>query len=141
MEYIFLVVFVASVVMYLTDRKGWHATAKRLTTIVRANIEAGKPVKAIEPVKQFDEWENSFKSIENPPSAALVPAKPALKHVIVKTWYEAVAGSVRPHWKCRCGRYDWELDLSEAHRLSKRHVKEQNAAEELLAKNGGTHAW
>lgn len=138
---VWLVGLVITFALYMSDRKGWHSTVKRLTTIVRANIEAGKPVKAIEPVKAFDEWENSFKSIENPPSAALVPAKPELKHEIVKTWYARVLSEIYPHYKCKCGYVEWELSIATAQRTSEKHVREQNAAEELLARNGGTHAW
>ena len=132
---IFFLSLVVSGALYLSDRKGWNATAKRLTTIVRANIESAKPVKAIEKVAvthELDKWTAEFegKQLES-----------NLKHEIVKTWYARVLGTIRPHYKCKCGHTDWELDIDIAVRTSKKHVKEQNAAEVLLARNGGTHAW
>lgn len=135
MEYVFLVVFLFGVWMYSRDPKGWNATAKRLSNIIRANIESAKPVKAIEKVAETyekDKWTAEFegKELDTGP-----------KHVIVKTWYARYGGEVRPHWKCKCGHADWHINLEAASRKSKDHVREQNQAEANLAKNGGTHAW
>lgn len=126
-------------VIYMLDRKGWNATAKRLSTIVRANIEAAKPIKQLESSskktleqKIKDNWSAEFtgQQLDN-----------GLKHVIVKTWYARVSGNVYPHWKCKCGVSDWHISTDRAREKSKAHVRYQNNAEELLKKNGGTHAW
>lgn len=135
MEYAFLIAFVVSLWIYLTDRKGWNATAKRLSNIIRASIESAKPVKAIEKVAdtyEKDKWTAEFegKELDTGP-----------KHVIIKTWFGKFGGEVRPHWKCKCGHYDWHITVDAASRTSKDHVREQNQAEINLAKNGGTHAW
>lgn len=132
---IFFISLVVSGVLYLADRKGWNATAKRLTTIVRANLESGKPVKAIDKVavtKELDKWTAEFegKQIES-----------GLKHEIVRTWYARVGGTIYPHYKCKCGHSDWHLNIDAADKKSKEHVKNQNHAEVLLARNGGTRAW
>jgi hypothetical protein len=135
LEYVFLLAFVVSVCIYLTDRKGWNATAKRLSTIARAHIESAKPLKQIEKQSEklaLDTWTAQFegKAIESGP-----------KHVIVRTWFARVGGSVSPHFKCKCGHTDWHVNVDAAARLSKSHVNEQNRAEELMKRNGGTHAW
>jgi hypothetical protein len=136
LEYIIALVVISFVIyIYSRDREGWNATAKRLSTIVRANIEGSKPVKAIEPVKEHDDWTQQFNSIEN-------PQKPALKHEIVRTWYaKAGTGGIRPHYQCKCGFKDWEMDTNTAQWTSAEHVRDQNAAEALLERNGGTRAW
>lgn len=135
MEYVFLVLFFVAVGLYLSDRKGWNATAKRVTKIVRANIESAKTVKAIERKAEknaLDKWTAEFegKALDTGP-----------KHRIVKTWYGKFSGELRPFWKCKCGHSDWHISIDMASIRSKEHVRQQNHAEELLAKNGGTHAW
>jgi hypothetical protein len=135
MEYVFLVVFAIGIGIYLSDRKGWNATARRLSNIVRAHIESSKPVKQVEKKieqMELDEWTAEFegKSLDDEP-----------KHVIVKTWFAEFAQTLRPFYQCKCGYSDWNLDIETADQKSKQHVVEQNKAEELLKKNGGTHAW
>ena len=135
---IFLVALTISTVIYLCDRSGWHATGKRLTNIVRASIESAKTVKALEEKtkaiqqRDKDQWTAEFqgKQLETGP-----------KHEIVKTWFAKFDGDVRPHWKCKCGISDWHMDVPAATRKSEQHVTEQNYAEELLTRNGGTRAW
>lgn len=139
MEYIVLA-FVFGVLMlggviYASDRQGWHATFKRVSTFARASVESGKPVKAIaakaEKVEK-DKWTAEFegKALES-----------EAKHVIVKTWFAKYGGSIQPFWKCKCGVSDWHVNIGMAASDSKSHVKEQNKAEEMMALNGGTHAW
>ena len=138
MEYVFLAFFVINVVLYLLDRKGWHATAKRVTRIVRANIESAKPLKALEQRSdkaEKDKWTAEFEG------KALVEGKAAPKHEISRTWYANYGGSVHPFWQCKCGTKDWHLDKDMAGRKAKEHVKDFNEAERLLSLNGGTHAW
>jgi hypothetical protein len=139
MEYVFLIFFAVLTGLYLADRKGWNATAKRLTNIVRANIEASKPIKQLESSskkvieqKSKDKWTADFtgKPIDN-----------GKKHEIVRTWYARVGGTVYPHFKCKCGHADFHVTVDAAVRSSKKHVSEMNHAEELLERNGGTHAW
>lgn len=148
MEYVFAIAFVVSLVIYLCDRKGFNATAKRISTIVRANIEAKKPVKAIEPVKQFDDWEQQFKEIENPQS--LVPVETPKKHVIVRHGYKQAYSGLWPEWTCKCGQRGatpsgiWSD--AETHRQAKAegqtHVSTSNLAEERLEKSrGNDFAW
>jgi hypothetical protein len=134
MEYVILFVLVICVGIYLTDRKGWNATAKRLSNIIRAHIESSKPVKKIETkVKQqaLDSWTAEFegKALDEP------------KHVIIKTYFAKYGYSLLPHFKCKCGYGYWGVDIEHAKRLSEEHVNEQNAAEDMRSKNGGTHAW
>ena len=135
MEYVFLAAFVISLVFYLCDRKGWHATAKRISTIARANIEASKPIKAVEAQSEkveLDKWTAEFEG---------KPLETGPKHVIVRTWFAKVGGSVSPHFECKCGHKDWHVNIKAATDLSESHIREQNHAEELLARNGGMKAW
>lgn len=151
MEYVFILLVLVAVSVYLTDRKGWNSTAKRLSTIVRANLEAGKPVAVLEPIKDQDDWSQRFKEIENPPSAALVSAKPA-NHVLVRTsYYHTQDYGEWPQWHCKCGAKGHEATgsysngMESAQRRAKRaaetHIQTALAAEEMLAKTKGTHAW
>lgn len=151
MEYLFLILFVVAAGVYFSDRKGWNATAKRISTIVRANIEASKPVKAIEPVKQFDDWEQKFKAIENPASVAVAPA-PVAKHVLVRTsYYKTESYGLWPQWHCKCGTKGHEATgsysngMESAKRRAKQaaetHIRTATEAEAMLAKTNGTHAW
>lgn len=135
MEYVLLFILVICVGIYLTDRKGWNATAKRLSNIVRAHIESAKPVKKIEKKierQALDTWTAEFegKSLDTEP-----------KHVIIKTWYAKVYNDICPSFKCKCGYTDWHVSVDAAARMSKKHVQEQNLAEKLLKRNGGTRAW
>lgn len=130
-----MLAFVVSVCMYLADRKGWNATAKRLSNIARAHIESAKPIKEIEKQTEkraLDTWTAEFEG---------KPLETGPNHVIIKTWFSRVGGSVSPYFKCKCGHTDWHVDIEAATRLSKRHVSEQNNADEMLKRNGGTHAW
>lgn len=135
MEYVFLFILVVSVGIYLTDRKGWNSTAKRLSNIVRAHIESAKPVKKIEKKLEQDAADSWMAEFEGEISET------DEKHVIVKTWYGMYGGELTPMFKCKCGYQYWGLDAIHAKRRSEEHVHEQNAAEELLKRNGGTHAW
>lgn len=150
MEYVFFVAVAFSVWMYLLDRKGWNATAKRISTIVRANLESGKAVKALEPVKDHDDWEQKFKAIENPPSAALKPIEKPSRHVIVKRdWYETQVYGLWPQWHCKCGAKGHEprggrsMEVTKRAALlaSEKHVREATESDELKAKTGGKFAW
>jgi hypothetical protein len=136
MEYIFLIVIVIGVCIYLTDRKGWNATARRLSNIVRANIESAKPIKQIEKKieqHEIDSWTAEFEGR---------PVDEGPKHVIIKTWFSELSGvGLRPYYKCKCGYSDWHTDIEYATIKSREHVREQNKADELLKKNGGTKAW
>ncbi len=150
MEYVFLAVFVISIWIYMSDRKGWNATAKRISTVVRANLESSKPVKTIEPVKEFDDWEQKFKEIENPPSAALKPIN--TRHALVRTsYYRTESYGLWPQWHCKCGEKGHEAtgsysdDMESAKRRAKAaaetHIRTAIAAEEMQAKTGGKFSW
>jgi hypothetical protein len=135
MEYVFLIIITIFVCIYLTDRKGWNATAKRLSGIVRANIESAKPIKQIEKKieqHEIDSWTAEFEG---------KPADTELGHVIIKTWLGTFGGSDSAHFKCKCGHTDWHVSINEAQRISNKHVEDHNNADALLKKNGGTHAW
>lgn len=121
--------------LYMSDPSGWKATGKRLTTVMRAHLEAGKPIKELtkeQDKKALDTWTAEFteKPLETGP-----------KHEIVKTWFAPVGDAVYPHFKCKCGRVDWHINISAATRISKEHVKNMNTADDLMKKNGGTYAW
>lgn len=133
-------------VLYLSDRPGWNATAKRLSRMVRAQIEAGKPVKALESrhkQTELTQWEADFKAIEKP-SEAEEP-----KHVIVQHRYKNAFNGAWPEWVCKCGASGSTptgvYSDAETHRKARlrgeRHVKSMNEAEERLKKNGGKFAW
>lgn len=152
MEYIFYILVVVLVVGYLIDPKGFKSTGKRIVTIVRSNIEAGMPVKQIEPSKEHDEWTQKFKEIENPPSAALKPIEKPSRHVIVKTdFYETHLGPW-PRWNCKCGAKQYEvvgtygrnpLDdaIERAKRAGEQHVRDATKADEMKAKTKGAFSW
>jgi hypothetical protein len=150
LEYVFLFIFVIAAGFYFSDRKGWHATAKRLSTIVRANLEAGKPVAAIEPIKDQDDWVQKFKAIENPPSAALKPVN--TNHMLVKTsYYKTESYGLWPQWHCKCGEKGHEATGSSSNGMesakrrakmaAETHFKTAIAAEEMQAKTGGKFSW
>lgn len=132
---LFVLAVLGGIQIYRSDRAGWNATFKRLSRMVRASIESSKPVKQLEPVAkkaELDTWTAEFEGKE---------LETANKHVIVRTWYHKIGGEIRPYWKCKCGVSDWHVNVNRANQKSKEHVKEQNAAEKLMARNGGTHAW
>lgn len=132
MEYLFLILIAICVCIYLTDRKGWNATAKRLSVIIRANIESARPIKQIEKkVEQheIDSWTAEFEGETEP------------GHAIVKTWLGTVGGIDSAHFKCKCGYTNWNSTIERASDSSKKHVLEHNRADEMLKKNGGTRAW
>lgn len=57
------VIFGGGGILYLSDRKGFHGTAKRLSTLIRASVEGSKVVKALEAKvedKQSAEWDAEF---------------------------------------------------------------------------------
>lgn len=147
MEFVFLVLFLIATGVYLSDRKGWNATAKRLTTIARANLEAKKPIKTLEPVKDKDDWEQRFKAIENPPSAALVRAKKR-KHEIVKRDYELALGRLWPRVTCKCGFsastpdgiYTEKKTFELTAEKGDKHVSIMNKADELK-ESGNNFQW
>ena len=148
MEYLFLLLVLVPIFFYLGDRKGWNATAKRLTTIVRANIESSKPVKALEPVKEFDAWEEQFKAIENPPSAA--PAVKPSRHKIIKTdYYKTTSYGLWPRWHCKCGASAYEplggetIERAQrrAQKAAEYHVIDGDKTDALLEKTKGAFAW
>lgn len=146
---VWLVGLVITFALYMADRKGWHSTAKRLTTIVRANIEAGKPVKAIEPVKEHDDWAQKFKAIENP-QQSIEPV--TTNHMLVKTsYYSTESYGLWPQWHCKCGVKGHEATgsssngMESAKRRAKQaaetHIKTAIAAEEMQVKTGGKFSW
>jgi hypothetical protein len=155
---IFLIVFFLSLVvgggLYLSDRKGWNATAKRLTTIARANLEAKKPIKALEPVKTFDDWDNQFKALENPQAAvpAIDPARDKnVRHVVVKTdFYDTHLGPW-PQWTCKCGQSGYEAVLDhegamqesirDAKRSADAHIKRGIEVDAMKSKSNGAFSW
>lgn len=148
LEFVYLFIFVATLTMYLLDRKGWHATAKRVTTIVRSNIEAKVPVPQLEPVKAADDWEQQFKEIENP--QPLVPIEQPKKHAIIRHGYKEAYNGLWPQWTCKCGRsdvvpigiYSDEKTHAQARDEGAEHVRTANLAEERLEKAKGTDfAW
>lgn len=150
MEYVFFAALVISIWIYLSDRKGWNATAKRISTIVRANLESGKPVKALEPDKEQDDWEQQFKAIENPPSAALKPVN--TRHALAKTsYYHTESYGLWPQWHCKCGAKGQEATGSysngmesakkRAKAAAETHIRTAIAAEEMQAKTGGKFSW
>lgn len=148
MEYVFLIAFVISVWIYMSDRKFWNATAKRISTNIRANLEAGQPIPTLEPVKEKDAWEQQFKAIENPPSAALVPVAAKLRHEIVSHDYELALGRLWPRAKCKCGFkvstpdgiYSEKETLRKTREKAETHVRIMNKADELKA-NGSKYQW
>jgi hypothetical protein len=148
LEYIFYILIAALVVGYLIDPKGFKSTGKRIVTIVRSNIEAGMPVKQIEPTKAHDEWEQQFKEIENP--QPLVPVEKPKKHAIVKhTYYNAGSQGAWPQWICKCGQrghvpigiWSERETLQRARNEGQQHVTSMNKADELLSKTNGDFAW
>lgn len=139
MEYAFLIAFVASLWIYLSVRKGRNATVKRLSNIIRANIESAKPVKELEEYskkaleqKAKDDWTQQYEgdAMNN-----------ERKHVIVRTFYARIGETVHPHWKCKCGKTDWHYSVLSATSDANKHVTDQNRGEELLQKNGERRAW
>lgn len=144
MDIIFLALFVGVVVMYMLDRKGWNATFKRVSTIIRANIESGTPIKTLEPSKEHDDWTKKFKEIENPASAA----KPKPRHEVVSRDYEYAVGKLWPRATCKCGfRASTPPGIwSESQTFSKTkvkmddHVRLMNKADELKA-SGEKFQW
>jgi hypothetical protein len=148
LEYVFLIVVVFSVVLYLSDPKGWNATAKRLTTIARANLEAKKPIKELEPIKDKDQWEQEFKEIENP--QPLVPVAAPKKHAIVKRGYKQAHTGLWPEWVCKCGTrgstpsgiWSDEETHGKAKKEGDTHVYTANLADERLENSKGKDfAW
>lgn len=151
---VFLVVVVIGGFIYKADRAGWHATAKRLSRMVRASIESSKPVKEITAKVEthaVESWERDFKAIEKPQAAQVALVEPRnQKHVIVKRVYQKVStGEIWPYVYCKCG---WKgrnptgiwseaETLSRTARQGEAHVKSQNEAEEKLAKSKGNFAW
>lgn len=148
MEYVFLLVLAVSVCMYLADRKGWNATAKRLSTMARAHIESTKPIPALEPVKDHDDWEQKFKEIENP--QAINPVN--IRHALARTsYYDTNHYGQWPQWHCKCGAKGYEPTgsysngMESAKRRAKaaaeEHIRTAIAAEEMQAKTGGKFSW
>lgn len=145
---VWLVGLVISFSLYMADRKGWHSTAKRITTIVRANLEANQPIKELEPVKDLDDWTERFDSIENP-RAALVPAKPKKHEIIKHSYYDAGSQGAWPQWVCKCGGkghvpigiWNEEETLKRARNQGQTHVESMNDADEKLSKSDGKFAW
>lgn len=147
---VFIILFIALFVcggVYLTDRSGWNGTAKRLSRIVRAQIESAKPVKSLTRkavTQELDSWETEFKQIQG-----IIPDS-KLKHRIVKTgYYHAQSYGLWPRWWCKCGVSQYHAlgggSMSSAQREAKRaadhHVSEANKSEEMLAKTNGDFAW
>lgn len=145
---IFLATLFISALMYAADKKGWHSTAKRLTTIVRANLEAKKPLAVLEPIKESDDWEQRFKEIENP--TPLVPIETPKKHAIIRHGYKQSYQGLWPEWVCKCGVRDsvptgiWSDSATheKARNEGAAHVRSGNLAEERLEKaRGSDFAW
>jgi hypothetical protein len=148
LEYVFLLALVISVCIYLTDRKGWNATAKRISTIARAHIESSKPIKTLDPVKDKDDWEQKFKEIENPSSAK--PIEKPKKHAIVKhRYYNAGSQGAWPEWVCKCGQtghtptgiWNERETLERTRKQGQNHVRSMNEADEKLSNSNGNFAW
>lgn len=136
---IFLMVVLATSGIYFSDRSGWNATFKRISRMTRASLESKKEAKLLEKLPQTeakDAWTAQFNG-----KAVTAITAPALKHEIVQTWFGEYGGSIVPQYKCRCGYKDFGNNVEWARKKAATHVKEQNAAEVLLTKNGGTHAW
>lgn len=135
---ILFIVPIFLVYMYQIDKTGWHGTIKRLSTIIRANLESSKPIKAIEKKaknKAIDTWTNDY-------NQALGQGLSKKKHEIVKTYFKKRAsGNIYPHYKCKCGFEDWSSSLGMARTYAKEHVEQQNKAEELLAISNGQNGW
>lgn len=142
-----------SIFLYVLDPKGWNATGKRLTRIVRANIEGSKKVKAIETksLKQdaLDSWTESFESVGKPVAISAPVQEP--KHKIVKHgYYKSAFGDLWPEWTCKCGATGHEptgiWSDAETHknaaREGRQHVTSANLAEERMEKARTTDfAW
>lgn len=141
------VVVLALVGIYFTDRSGWHGTAKRLSRILRAQIESAKPIKSLTRkavTKELDSWETEFKQLQG------IPDEKTLKHGIVRTgYYNATNYGLWPRWWCKCGVSQYtalgggsmEAAQRDARKTAEHHVREANKSEELLAKTNGDFAW
>lgn len=133
--YAIVIPLLIAFVLYRLDPKGWQNTFKRLSTLIRANINSSKPVKKLEQTveKEAKEtWTAEFMGLE--PSTGK-------KHEIIKTYYAKVGGGVHPHFKCKCGFSDFWLDLPTARKEARKHVERQNEAERLLELSNGGNAW
>lgn len=142
------VVVFALIGMYFTDRKGWNATAKRLSRLVRAQLESAKPLKKLEKkvvTKELDSWETEFKQLQG------ITPESQLKHRIVKTgFYKTTSYGLWPEWHCKCGvkgqeptssYQSMEGTYADARKSAEKHVDSANKAEELLDKTNGNFAW
>lgn len=142
MELVGLVVFGLFVLLgafYMLDRPGWHATGKRISTYIRANIEGSKPIKQLEKKHEKvveQNWDNQFKALDK-------NSVSGEKHEIIRTWFKNVSGvGIRPHFECKCGFKDWTTnDVNWAAHEAKKHVDEQNKAEKMMAESNGQFGW
>lgn len=152
MEVIFGLVFIVLVIigsgMYLSDRPGWHATFKRVSRGVRANLESGKEAKMLEKLPDTDAKEAWMATFEGKP-LAVEQNKTTLKHEIVRHSYEKSLGDLWPKWHCKCGHSYAEpviyTGLADAEKRARQggqnHVRTQNALEEKLEKSKGQWAF
>lgn len=123
--------------LYLSDRSGWNATAKRLSKVVRANLEFKKDKDKMLPMLDSDEWTRQFQG----KPAELPEAKK--KHYIVKTDFYRTHLGDWPRWKCKCGQSEHTPVLNnfgglpaaikDAQRDADRHVSQANKQEEIKA--------
>lgn len=158
---LFVLAVLGGIQIYRSDRAGWNATFKRLSRMVRANIESSKPIKGITAkveTRAVESWEHSFKAIEQPKNviasaprygdSVVEPRK--LKHAIVKHDYKISSGNMYPRWNCKCGASDYvyvhewrtlEKAQRDARAGGESHVTNANKAEEMLANSRGNFAW
>jgi hypothetical protein len=165
MEIVFIILFALTVVggiaIYRSDRAGWDATFKRLSRMVRANIESSKPIKGITAkveTRAVESWEQSFKAIEQPknviasaPKYGEAVVEPRnQRHAITKRGYAKVStGELWPQVVCKCGWsgklptgiWSQEETLRRTAEKGESHVHSQNAADEMLSKTKGNFAW
>lgn len=134
---ILLIMMITGTALYRSDPNGWNATFNRISRFTRASLSSGKNAKLLEKLPEKDAKDAWVAQFEG----RAITEKPEVKHVIVRTWFQNYGGSISPFWKCKCGAQDWHVAIDAAKRDADMHVKTQNAAEALLARNGGTHAW
>lgn len=114
--------------IYACDPKGWNATGRRLSTMIRANLESGKKSKevgaGITTKELLSDWDNQFQGKD---MAVTTNQKP---HEIVKTRVEKTSYMPWYYWWCRCGAKDKHVNEEAALRDFNnhlRHVKEEVA--------------
>lgn len=136
---IVLVLVLVVVGIYLSDRKGWNQTLRRVSRMGRAQLESRKEL-ALERRKDkhqplLAEWDKEFTG------KAVEPVTEAV-HVIVKLDYASGVhnSDYWPRWTCKCGAKAYRVvtgDLRAMERAARRdgeaHVKEATRQDGIKA--------